>query len=260
MSVAARLSDASGDGHAAVQITGLGFRYPGRPAPLITGLSLTIGVGERFGLFGPNGAGKTTLMNLMTGLLSAGEGDIRLFGRQVGKDSSVRALFGFVPQDFSFYSELSPVQNLEFFGAWAGLSRRRTAQRTTELLEILGLTDVRHQRADQFSGGMKRRLNLAIGVIHQPRILFLDEPTVGVDVQTGYAIIRYLKELNAQGTTLIYTSHQLSEAEGLCEKIALIDQGVIISGGDLSALLKASGSSDLEGLFLQLTGKAYRDV
>jgi ABC-2 type transport system ATP-binding protein len=244
----------------AVQISGLGFSYPGRPTPLITGLNLTIGEGERFGLFGPNGAGKTTLMNLMTGLLSIGQGSIRLFGREVGKDPSVRALFGFVPQDFSFYEELSPVQNLEFFGAWAGLNRQQTRQRTTELLEILGLTEVRHQPVEQFSGGMKRRLNLAIGVIHEPPLLFLDEPTVGVDVQTGYAIIRYLKELNAQGTTLIYTSHQLNEAEGLCEKIALIDQGTIMAGGNLSALLKASGSSDLEGLFLQLTGKAYRDV
>jgi ABC-2 type transport system ATP-binding protein len=262
MNAAAQISGAPPAGSAmasAVQISGLGFSYPGRQAPLISGLNLTIGAGERFGLFGPNGAGKTTLMNLMTGLLSIGQGSIRLFGREVRKDPSVRALFGFVPQDFSFYKELSPVQNLEFFGAWAGLSRQQTRQRTTELLEILGLTEVRHQPVEQFSGGMKRRLNLAIGVIHEPILLFLDEPTVGVDVQTGYAIIGYLKDLNARGTTLIYTSHQLSEAEGLCERVALIDQGTIISGGDLSALLKASGSPDLEGLFLQLTGKAYRD-
>jgi ABC-2 type transport system ATP-binding protein len=244
----------------AVSIAGLGFRYPGGTLPLFKGLDLTIGAGERFGLFGPNGAGKTTLMNLMTGLLSFSEGSIRLLGKDIHtKDRSTRSLFGFVPQDFSFYQELSPVQNLAFFGAWSGLSGPQIRHRTTELLEILGLTDVRHQRADQFSGGMKRRLNLAIGVIHTPRILFLDEPTVGVDVQTGYAIIRYLKELNQKGTTLIYTSHQLSEAEGLCERIALIDQGAIISGGDLHHLLSAHHVQDLEGLFLQLTGKAYRD-
>ena len=240
----------------AVEITGLGFHYPGR-ARLITGLSLTIDAGARFGLFGPNGAGKTTLMNLMTGVLTAEQGVIRLFGEKAGNNT--RFLFGFVPQDFSFYAELSPVQNLAFFGAWAGLDRAETRRRTTELLEILGLTAVRNQRAEQFSGGMKRRLNLAIGVIHRPRLLFLDEPTVGVDVQTGYAIIRYLKELNTAGTTLVYTSHQMGEAEALCEKIALVDQGSIISSGDLSAVLAAGGASDLEGLFLHLTGKAYRD-
>jgi ABC-2 type transport system ATP-binding protein len=244
-----------------VAIESLGFRYPGSLRPIFDHLSLHVGAGIRFGLFGPNGAGKTTLMHLMTGLLSHKIGSIRLLGRPFdGQDRSVRALFGFVPQDFSFYQELTPIQNLEFFGAWSGLSRKESHHRAGELLSILGLTDVRHQAVEQFSGGMKRRLNLAIGVIHRPRLLFLDEPTVGVDVQTGYAIIGYLKELNAQGTTLIYTSHQLDEAEGLCDEIALIDQGAIIAEGNLHGLLSAHGKKDLQGLYLALTGKAYRDV
>jgi ABC-2 type transport system ATP-binding protein len=127
-------------------------------------------------------------------------------------------------------------------------------------LDILALKDVRDTPVQNFSGGMKRRVNLAIGVIHNPRILFLDEPTVGVDVQTRLAIIDYLKELNKNGTTLVYTSHQLSEAEGLCEKIALIDDGKIIANDDLDSLLEQHGQDGLEGLFLNLTGKNYRNA
>lgn len=253
---------------AAIEISGLHFRYPQAEKPVFSGLHLRVEDGQRFGLFGPNGAGKTTLMNLMTGLLSFTSGNIRLLGQEAGPRArsgrgrrlSVRSLFGFVPQDFSFYMELSPWQNLEFYGAWAGLSAAETHRRASLLLDVLGLADVRHQPAKHFSGGMKRRLNLAIGVIHEPRILFLDEPTVGVDVQTGYAILHYLGELNAKGTTLIYTSHQLDEAERLCESIALIDQGAILAEGNVHTLLAEHRQADLRGLYLELTGKAYRDV
>ena len=245
----------------AVDIQNLCFTYPGQATMLFSDLSLTISEGERFGLFGPNGAGKTTLMNLMTGLLSFENGSIRLLGNEIkNKDKSINRLFGFVPQDLSFYQELTPAENLAFFGAWAGLNSRTIKQRTDELLEILGLTDVRNKPVEKFSGGMKRRINLAIGVIHQPEILFLDEPTVGVDVQTRYAIINYLKELNKNGTTLIYTSHQLSEAEGLCDTIALIDEGKIIIHDDLNKLLSQHGQSGLEDLFLNFTGKNYRNA
>lgn len=244
----------------AIDIEDLGFSYPGQSGLTFTHLNLQVGVGERFGLFGPNGAGKTTLMNLMTGLLSFTRGSIRIMGNEIKvRHKSANRLFGFIPQDFSFYEELSPVENLEFFGAWSGLHSSAIKQRTTELLEILGLTDVRHKQAAKFSGGMKRRLNLAIGVIHQPAILFLDEPTVGVDVQTRYAIINYLKELNKEGATLVYTSHQLSEAEDLCERIALIDEGKIIVHDDLGKLLSQHRQEGLEGLFLNLTGKDYRN-
>jgi ABC-2 type transport system ATP-binding protein len=243
----------------AVRIQNLSFRHKGQSNPLLAHLNLEIKAGERFGLFGPNGAGKTTLMHLMTGLLSASEGNIELLGHPVSDRKTVNTLFGFVPQDFSFYQELSPVENLEFFGAWAGLKPAVIQQRINELLTILGLNDVRDKAVKKFSGGMKRRVNLAIAVIHHPRILFLDEPTVGVDVQTRHAMIDYLKVLNREGTTLIYTSHQLSEAEDLCERIALIDEGDIIAQDSLSNMLKTHQQDGLEGLFLELTGKAYRD-
>ena len=156
----------------AVEITGLGFHYPGR-APLITGLSLTIDAGARFGLFGPNGAGKTTLMNLMTGVLTAEQGAIRLFGEKAGNNT--RFLFGFVPQDFSFYAELSPVQNLAFFGAWAGLDRAETRRRTTELLEILGLLDPRCLCTVAMYGDDNRHYMVRVVTewsVHQPQEAF----------------------------------------------------------------------------------------
>jgi ABC-2 type transport system ATP-binding protein len=244
----------------AVDIENLSFQYKGQGHTFFDQLNLGIEAGERFGLFGPNGAGKTTLMNLMTGLIPYHSGTISLLGNKVRQhDKSISHLFGFVPQDFSFYQELSPAENLEFFGAWSGLNQSAIRKRITELLSILGLEEVRHKPVKEFSGGMKRRLNLAIAVIHQPQILFLDEPTVGVDVQTRHAIIDYLKELNAKGATLIYTSHQLKEAEDLCERIALIDEGRIIAHDSLSRLLAEHAQNGLEGLYISLTGKSYRD-
>jgi ABC-2 type transport system ATP-binding protein len=244
----------------AINIEHMGFRYPDNTNVSFADLNLQVAKGMRFGLFGPNGAGKTTLMNLMTGVLSANEGSIRLLGHEAGgQDKAVNKLFGFVPQDFSFYQELSPAENLEFFGAWAGLNKTEIANRTTELLEILGLTEVRNKPVEKFSGGMKRRVNLAIGVIHNPQVLFLDEPTVGVDVQTRTAIIDYLHHLNKNGTTLIYTSHQLNEAEDLCDYIAMIDEGKIITHGPINEVLKEHNHHSLEDLFINLTGKAYRN-
>ncbi|WP_462266756.1 ABC transporter ATP-binding protein [Mucilaginibacter sp.] len=244
----------------AIHIHNLDFQYPQQSGVHFSGLNMEVANGERFGLFGPNGAGKTTLMSLMTGLLEAQQGSIELAGYRVGKQKGeVNKRFGFVPQDFSFYHELSPSENLEFFGAWSGLSKVQISKRTNELLQVLGLTEVRHKPVQHFSGGMKRRVNLAIGVMHQPEILFLDEPTVGVDVQTRYAIIAYLKELNLKGTTLVYTSHQLSEAQDLCNHIALIDEGRIIAQGKTEELLAKYNKPDLEALFIHLTGKAYRN-
>jgi ABC-2 type transport system ATP-binding protein len=244
----------------AIAIHQLAFQYPGQEGIRFKNFNLEIGDGERFGLFGPNGAGKTTLMNLMTGLLKYKEGSIRLFDIEINNHpKSINKLFGFVPQDLSFYPTLTPRENLAFYGAWYGLGKKQIKNRTDALLDVLGLTDVCDRNISMFSGGMKRRINLAIGVMHEPRILFLDEPTVGVDVQSRHAIIHYLKELNDRGTTLIYTSHQLEEAEELCKKIALMDGGQIMAIDSLDNLLLHHGQAGLEGLFLNLTGKRFRD-
>ncbi|MBK5286718.1 MAG: ABC transporter ATP-binding protein [Bacteroidia bacterium] len=243
----------------AVLIDQVHFRYSKRTQLCLENISLKIFAGERFGLFGPNGAGKTTLISIMTGLLRPKSGSVQLFGTDVNADRKTKSLFGYVPQDLAFYDELTPVENLEFFGAWSGLNRIQIKKRTDELLTVLGLNEVRNKVLKSFSGGMKRRLNIAIGVIHEPKILFLDEPTVGVDVQTRIAIIDYLKQLNAQGATLIYTSHLLQEAQDLCKHIALIDNGKIILNDDLEKLLHQHEKSGLEELFLNLTGSEYRD-
>ena len=244
----------------AVHIEQLAFAHSDQHKPLFSGLNLSVEAGESFGIFGPNGAGKTTLMSIMTGLIPYKRGSVKLLEQEVAtKSTAFNKQFGFVPQDFSFYHELSPVENLAFFGAWSGLDASTIRNRTDELLTVLGLKDVRNKQVQKFSGGMKRRVNLAISVIHQPKILFLDEPTVGVDVQTRFAIIDYLRKLNAEGTTLIYTSHQLHEAESLCRKIAMIDEGKIIVHDTLENLLQQHHQHGLEGLFLTLTGKSYRD-
>ena len=244
----------------AININHLNFSYKGNDQKGIIQFNLQVQQGDRFGIFGPNGAGKTTLMNLMTGLLTYTKGSVQLMGQEVKNNKkTINTLFGFVPQDFSFYHELSPAENMEFFGAWAGLNKKQIRQRINDLLNIMQLQDVRNKPVNKFSGGMKRRVNLAIAVMHEPPILFLDEPTVGVDVQTRHAIIDYLKALNAKGTTLIYTSHQLKEAEDLCNKIVLIDEGKIIASNTLNEFLKEHQQDGLEGLFLNLTGREYRD-
>ena len=245
----------------AINIDNLTFGYPKNSLLLFSNFNLKIAEGEKFGLFGPNGAGKTTLMNLMTGLLSGSKGSIKLMGNEIKKyDKSINKLFGYIPHDLAFYQELNTTENLEFFGAWSGLKRKEIKTRTNELLGILGLSEVRNVPVKKFSDGMKRKVNLAIGIIQNSKILFLDEPTVGVDVQTRVAIINYLKALNKNGTTLVYTSHQLSEAEGLCDKVALIDEGKIIAHDDLDVLLEQHSQEGLEGLFLNLTGKNYRNL
>jgi len=243
-----------------IMIHNLEFHYPRKEGVHFNNFNLEIEAGERFGLFGPNGAGKTTLMNLMTGLLKYSAGSIRLIGHEVrDHPKSINRIFGFVPQDFSFYPQLSPRDNLAFYGAWYGLDRKEIKLRTEGLLEVLGLSAVGNRMLQSFSGGMKRRVNLAIGVMHKPKVLFLDEPTVGVDVQSRHAIIHYLKELNEAGTTLIYSSHQLEEAAELCTKIALIDDGKIIAHDRLENLLLTHEQDGMEGLFLALTGKRFRD-
>jgi ABC-2 type transport system ATP-binding protein len=250
----ARMSDP------AIHIEGLAFQYPRQEGIQFKNFNLEIIAGERFGLFGPNGAGKTTLMNLMTGIIKYSSGSIRLLGHEINDHPKyINKIFGFVPQDFSFYPRLTARENLSFYGAWYGMDKKQIRARTGELLEVLGLSEVGNRILGTFSGGMKRRINLAIGVLHQPKVLFLDEPTVGVDVQSRHAIINYLKKQNENGTTLIYTSHQLEEAAELCNNIAMMDNGKIIAHDSLEELLRKYGQDGMEELFLELTGKSFRD-
>ncbi|MBE7509742.1 MAG: ABC transporter ATP-binding protein [Bacteroidia bacterium] len=243
----------------ALSLSQVSYQYPDTDFPVVKDVTLQISRGMRFGLFGPNGAGKTTLMSLMTGILTPQKGEIKINDITPSDTMKYRRQFGYVPQDFAFYPELTPAENLEFFGAWLGLDDKQIKQQTHHLLNRFGLWDVRNKAVSKFSGGMKRRVNIAIGVMNNPSVLFLDEPTTGVDVQSRIAITEFLLELSLQGTTLIYTSHQLKEAEALCDYIALIDDGKIIACNTLSHLLEKDHVASLEDLFLKLTGKDYRD-
>jgi ABC-2 type transport system ATP-binding protein len=173
--------------------------------------------------------------------------------------NSIREKIGYVPQDFAFFQELTPLQNLSYFGALYGIAKESLSEKIDFLLEKLSLEHVRDVKIHTFSGGMKRRVNLAIGLINNPEILFLDEPTVGVDVQSKLAIVDLLQELNKKGTTIIYTSHHLKEAEDFCDRIALIDEGKIIAKGPLNELVLQNNVSDLEELMIHFTGKKLRD-
>lgn len=243
-----------------IQIENLTKRYEGATTDSLKALDLNILMGDKYGILGPNGAGKTTLISILCGILEATEGQVYYYDQNQKEDfKKIQPKIGFVPQDYALYQELTPIQNLEYFGALYNLNQATIQQRSTEILEILGLSNVAHKKVQTFSGGMKRRVNLAIGIIHQPSILFLDEPTVGVDVQSKVAILKFLNELNAQGTTIIYTSHHLSEAEEFCNHIALIDQGKIILHGEMPELLKTHEAADLKELFVRFTGEGYRD-
>jgi ABC-2 type transport system ATP-binding protein len=240
-----------------VEVSEVTFFHKHSGTAALDKVNLTVAKGDRFGLFGPNGAGKTTLLSLISGLRKTDAGHISINDCTPGE---IKNMLGYVPQDFAFYSELSPMENLAFFGAWCNVPKQNIRERSEEVLHVLGLADVRNKAVKSFSGGMKRRVNLAIGVIHNPMLLILDEPTTGVDVQSRNAIVEYLRLLNEQGTTLIYTSHHLREAEELCNNIVLIDEGKIIAGGTVSQLIREHAAADLETLFLKLTGRAYRDV
>ncbi len=223
-------------------------------------IDLKIGKGTVFGLLGPNGAGKTTLISILCGILEPTSGAVSFFQNGISVSSKdTKPVLGFVPQDFAFYQELTPRQNLDYFGAMYNLADPVLKHRAKELLAVLGLEKYADKKVETFSGGMKRRVNLAIGIIHQPTILFLDEPTVGVDVQSKTAILKYLTKLNESGTTIIYTSHHLTEAESFCKEIALIDHGKIVAHGETQLLLKRNRAENLESLFIELTGEDFRD-
>lgn len=243
-----------------IEIKSLRKRYRKAESESLQGVSFDIFEGEKIGILGPNGAGKTTLISILCGLFSPTSGKVTFHESMAADFPEIpRQKIGLVPQEYAFYSELTPIQNLSYFGAMANLDKEQTLKRSAELLEVLGLGKHARKRIHTFSGGMKRRVNLAIGLLHRPEILFLDEPTVGIDVQSRHAILSFLNDLNEQGITIVYTSHHLSEAEAFCDHIVLLDHGEILADGITKRLLKEYGENSLEDLFIQLTGTEYRD-
>lgn len=220
-----------------LQVSDLRQRYGDTIA--LHGVSFEVAEGEMFGLLGPNGAGKTTLLSILSCLLAPTGGSARILDHEVRPDNKeLRRLIAIVPQDIAVYFELTARENLHFFGELYGLRGQVLTQRTAEVLEAVGLTDRADHRVGTFSGGMKRRLNLGVSVMHRPRLLMLDEPTTGVDPQSRNHIFEGVRRLNAEGTTVIYTSHYMEEVETLCSRIGIIDHGRVIACDTLPGLLR----------------------
>ncbi len=244
-----------------VQISKLIKRYDGAETNAVDSLDLRINEDDIFGLLGPNGAGKTTTISMLCGLIKPNSGSISIAGLSEDKNlEKIKKIIGVVPQELALYNDLTAIENLQFFGQMYGLKRKDLDNKIKYYLNKFSLSDKSHNRVSIFSGGMKRRLNLIAGILHTPKILFLDEPTVGIDVQSKNVIIEYLKKLNRKGTTIIYTSHLMEEAENLCTKISIIDLGKEIANGTPQELIENnSDCTNLEELFLKLTGKSVRE-
>lgn len=244
-----------------IQINALYKKYKDADFFSVDNLNLSIEENEIFGLLGPNGAGKTTLISILCGLIKPTSGKFTVDGLSYDKNATqIKKTIGVVPQEYALYPTLTARENLRYFGSMYGLKGKELRQKVDEALEYLGLLKFADKKIETFSGGMKRRVNLIAGILHQPKLLFLDEPTVGVDVQSKNVIIDYLKSLNAKGTTIIYTSHHLSEAQDFCSRIAIIDQGSIyIEGSPKSLIANTPNAHTLEDVFISLTGKELRD-
>lgn len=244
-----------------IEIKDLAKIYKGNEDPAINGISLTIYPNEIFGLLGPNGAGKTTTISILCGLFPPTRGTISIDGMDLHDHlDKIKHIIGVVPQDLALYPTLTAMENLNFFGNMYGLKGKELHDRIYDYLRIFGLEKSAKKQISSYSGGMKRRVNLIAGLLHKPKVLFLDEPTVGIDVQSRIVILDYLKEINKQGTTIIYTSHYMEEAENLCTRVAIMDRGQIISIGNPKDLLKEHPEfKNLENIFLYLTGTDMRD-
>jgi len=232
----------------------------------VNDVSFLLQRGQIMGLLGPNGAGKTTTVSMISGLLTPDAGEINIDGRLLKGDTDpVKRKIGLVPQDLALYDELSARDNLRFFGALYQMTGAALDHAMAAALTLVGLGDRMRDRVKTFSGGMRRRLNLAAGLLHDPDILLLDEPTVGVDPQSRNAIFDNLEELKDRGKALLYTTHYMEEAERLADRLVIIDRGTVVANDTLDGLYArvpapaAGGHVSLESVFLSLTGKNLRD-
>lgn len=246
-----------------LKLDGLTKKYDGKP--VVDFLNLEIEKGEIFGLLGPNGAGKSTTMNMVCSLIRPTSGNIDIFGMDLKKSpKKILQKVGYVPQDLAIHGDLKAWENVELFTSLYGLRGEELKAAVDFALEYVGLSDKRDGFAKNFSGGMKRRLNIACALGHKPDLLIFDEPTVGIDPQSRNFILDKIKELKKEGTTVIYTSHYMEEVEQLCSRIAIMDYGKVIATGSSEELKKLVTSDEnaqisLEEVFLILTGKKLRD-
>ena len=211
----------------------------------VGGVGFSIAAGETYGLLGPNGAGKTTTISMICGLLPRDGGEVWVDGQSIDIGATrAKAAIGYVPQDLAIYPDLSARENLRFFGRLQHMGGKELDRRVNEVLDLIGLADRAKDRTDSFSGGMKRRLNIGIGLLHRPKLLVLDEPTVGVDPQSRNAILSSVADLESEGMAILYTTHYMEEAERLCDRIGIIDEGLIKAEGTRRELIALVGGRD----------------
>lgn len=240
-----------------VEMKNLVKRYGNNLA--VDNVNLEIAEGEVFGLLGPNGAGKTTIINMLLGLTKVDGGEIIIFGKRVnGNREDISKHIGIVPQELAIYEDLTAAENVAFFGRLYGLKGKLLQERVAEALAFTGLSDKRKEFPKKFSGGMKRRLNIACALMHQPRLIIMDEPTVGIDPQSRNHILSSVEDLHQQGSTIIYTSHYMEEVEELCTRIAIMDQGRVIALGSKEELKELVSSE--ERIVVELAGVNYTVV
>ena len=223
----------------------------------VDGVGFHIAAGETYGLLGPNGAGKTTAISIISGILEPDAGRVIVAGKEITTRSTEgNAEIGYVPQDIAIYPDLTARENLRFFGKLYGIPKDRLIRRIGEVLEVIGLADRADDRTEEYSGGMKRRLNIGIGLLHEPSLLILDEPTVGVDPQSRNSILESVEALGTAGTAVLYTTHYMEEAERLCDRVAIIDAGKIRAEGTRRELVELMGEKDTVNL--GVVGSAHR--
>lgn len=244
------LSDSVSGEYAAMMVESVHKRFGDNHA--LRGMSFEVKVGERLALLGPNGAGKTTLIRTLCGRSRPDSGQILLFGKSIREPNVLQEL-GVVPQELAIYLDLTTRQNLECFGQLHGLRGRQLRDRVKWALDWIGLSDRANELVKNFSGGMKRRVNIACGVLHKPRILLLDEPTVGVDPQSRQRIFDMLDELHSIGTSIVLTTHHLDEAESRCDRIVIVDHGLVVADGTLEELMEQTVGSKRQ-VFLEIEG------
>jgi ABC-2 type transport system ATP-binding protein len=241
-----------------IVIENLTKKYEDKAA--VDNLSLNVEKGELFGLLGPNGAGKTTIISILCGLIKPTSGSAKIYGVDIEKDAQhVKEQIGVCIQETAIYPYLSGKENLELFGNLYGMEKKAISERSKMLLVKMGLQDDAKRVTSKYSGGMKRRLSLALALIHDPEIAFLDEPTVAMDPQSRHAVWDFIKDQKTRGKTIILTTHYMEEAEELCDRVGIIDHGKLIALGTPKELITKNGVKNLEEVFIQLTGRNMRE-
>lgn len=240
----------------AIQTENLSKKYKNSLYFALDNLSFSVKEGEIYGILGQNGAGKTTLMSILFGSIKPTSGSFRICGMTYENNiPEIRHQIGIVPQEYALYPTLTARENLQYFGSLYKIKPKILNEIIDKSLEKMGLLEVANQKIEYYSGGMKRRINLLAGILHQPKILFLDEPTVGVDVISKNTIIQYLKELNMNGISILYTSHHLLEAQELCHRVGILSEGKLIEENTPKQLINNTKAHSLEEVFINLTQK-----